>query len=97
MPRTPDRFPGGMEEDEEILLDANLTGPSAAGAFNFDGTSFQMRDSTGTFNPRSPALSATAIGQVLFSIDGTAFTARFPIVADSGWLLNDLGLLLVQG
>ncbi|MFA5387359.1 MAG: hypothetical protein WC322_03095 [Candidatus Paceibacterota bacterium] len=53
MPTTPDRRPGPLEEDEEIRLIPNTDGPSQAGAFNFDGTSFVMRDTLGPFNPRS--------------------------------------------
>ena len=53
MPTTPDRRPGPLEEDEEIRLIENADAPSRAGAFNFDGASFVMRDSIGAFNPRS--------------------------------------------
>ena len=53
MPPTPDRKPGPLEEDEEIRFIANLVPPSQAGAVNFNGTSFQMRDATGTFDPRT--------------------------------------------
>jgi hypothetical protein len=53
VPRTPDRQPGALEEDEEIRLLANPTGPTVAGAFNYDGTDFKMRDAAGTFNPRT--------------------------------------------
>lgn len=53
MPRTPDRFPGALEEDEEIRLISNATPPSQDGAFNYNGTSFQMKDATGIFDPRT--------------------------------------------
>jgi hypothetical protein len=53
VPQTPDRFPGALEEDEEVRLGTNANPPTQAGAFNFDGTSFQFRDSTGTFDPRT--------------------------------------------
>lgn len=52
MSKTPDRRPGRLEEDEEIFLETNAVGPTQAGAFNYDGTSFKFRDSIGTFNPR---------------------------------------------
>lgn len=53
MPRTPDRRPGALIEDEEIRLITNAIGPTQDGALNYDGTSFVMRDSIGNFNPRS--------------------------------------------
>lgn len=53
MPSTPDRRPGALIEDDEIRLGTNGVGPTVAGAFNYDGTSFVMRDSAGNFNPRS--------------------------------------------
>jgi hypothetical protein len=48
---------------------------------------------------------ATQIGQVLFSINGSAFTAQLPLTApnvpsvpgSAGWLVNDLGILMVVG
>lgn len=53
MGKTPDRRPGHLEEDAEVFLAANASGPSEAGAFNFDGSDFKFRDSIGTFNPRT--------------------------------------------
>lgn len=53
MPRTPDRRPGAMVEEEEIRFLSNATGPTVAGAFNYDGTDFVFRDADGTFNPRT--------------------------------------------
>lgn len=52
MGTTPDRRPGPLTEDTEIRLMPNVDGPTQAGAFNFDGTSFQMRDAAGVFDPR---------------------------------------------
>lgn len=51
---TPDRNPGPLIEDDEIRLIANAVEPTQAGALNYnpDGT-FRMRDSAGTFNPRT--------------------------------------------
>lgn len=40
-------------------------------------------------------LTATQIGQVLYSVDGTTFTAELPLTNDNGWMVNDDGLLLV--
>jgi hypothetical protein len=53
MTTTPDRRPGPLEEDEEIRLIANSTEPTQAGALNFNGEKFQLRDVLGTFDPRS--------------------------------------------
>lgn len=57
MPLTPDRRHGPLEEDEEIRLGSNPTPPSMAGALNYNGTSFVLRDSLGSFNPRSAGAS----------------------------------------
>jgi hypothetical protein len=57
MPPTPDRKPGRLEEDDELFFVPNTTPPSEAGAMNYDGTSFQMKDSLGTFDPRSGSAS----------------------------------------
>jgi hypothetical protein len=39
---------------------------------------------------------ATAIGQVLLSTDGVAFTPELPLTSANGWMVNDLGRLLVK-
>lgn len=36
----------------------------------------------------------TAIGQALFSLDGTSFTSVQPIISCDGWLSNDCELLV---
>ena len=55
MPKTPDRAPGVLVEDEELQFGSNPGAPSQVGAVRWDGTmgAFQMRDGTGTFDPRS--------------------------------------------
>ena len=53
MGTTPDRRPGPLVEDEEIQLGPNSTAPTQVGAFNYNGTSFQLRDAVGIFDPRS--------------------------------------------
>lgn len=45
----------------------------------------------------SGTVPATAIGQVLFTVDGTAFAAEQPLTSDQGWLVNNQGILLVTG
>lgn len=74
MGTTPDRRPGPLIEDEEIRLVSNATGPTVAGAFNYDGTSFQMRDATGVFDPRTGGSGLTpaqheALRQLIHFID----------------------------
>ncbi len=60
MPQTPDRRPGALIEDQEIRLITNATGPTVAGAFNYDGSSYVFRDAAGTFNPRTGGTGLTA-------------------------------------
>ena len=55
MPRTPDRTPGPLEEDEEIRFTADAgAAPSQNGAMTYDPAvaEFKLRDGIGTFNPR---------------------------------------------
>jgi hypothetical protein len=49
---------------------------------------------------------ATQAGQVIFSVDGATFEASLPLTApdvpgvpfgSAGWLVNDLGVLIVVG
>jgi len=40
---------------------------------------------------------ATSLGQVLFSINGTTFTAQQPLTSSNGWMVNSNGILLVTG
>ncbi len=71
MPRTPDRLPGPFEEDEEIRLIAPVSGPaspSQAGAINYNGSFFQMRDDIGVFNPRPDGHSHTLVGDVIGNV-----------------------------
>ena len=74
MPRTPDRFPGAFEEDVEVILVENSSAPSVPGAFNYDGTSFRMRDADGVFNPRSAAsfddILLDELGRIVYVGDG---------------------------
>lgn len=42
--------------------------------------------------------SPNSIGQVLFSVDGSQFTAQQPLTLDEGgWTSNNVGLMLVVG
>lgn len=53
MPRTPDRSPGRLEEDEELFFDtASGAAPSEPGAMTYDPSTdlWLVRDSTATFD-----------------------------------------------
>jgi len=41
--------------------------------------------------------AATAIGEVLFSVDGATFTVNTPLTSSEGWLVAGDGTLLVVG
>ena len=53
MGQTPDRRPGPLIEEEEIQLGTNAGDPSVVGGIRYNGSSFQFKDGTGTFDPRS--------------------------------------------
>lgn len=55
LPNTPDRFPGPLQESEEILLSEQSVGttPSALGGLIFVDGAFKLRDAVGDFDPRS--------------------------------------------
>jgi len=55
MPNTPDRFPGPLQESEEVLLTEQPTGtsPTAPGGLLYVDGAFKMKDASGDFDPRS--------------------------------------------
>lgn len=53
------------------------------------------RDPWPNTNPSS--LSATAVGQILISLDGSTFEPHLPLTSEDGWLVNEDGELLVVG
>lgn len=58
---------------------------------------FNILDLEGSGGSLPPADTA---GEVLFSVDGLTFTAQLPMTAPDageGWLVNDVGLMLVVG
>lgn len=67
MPRTPERS-RDKTTTEELELTTKAGAP-AAGHARYDGSSFQMTDASGTFNPRS---AGTDDRRVLVSADDTA-------------------------
>lgn len=69
MGRTPHRdAPGGLVEDEEIALGTNPGAPSVPGAMRYDGAAFQLRDGTGTFNPRASSGVTEAAHKALLQL-----------------------------
>ena len=40
---------------------------------------------------------ATQVGQVLFSVSGSTFTVELPVTSAEGWLVNNEGILIVNG
>jgi hypothetical protein len=70
-----------------------------------DGAICTVEDTTGawvyrnsTWNPvgsGSGGYTATTVGQVLYSQDGSTFAAEDPITSTAGWLVNNDGLLLI--
>lgn len=53
MPQTPDRHPGPLIEDDEIILTEQASDPPDAGGVRYVGGAFRMKDVLGVFNPRS--------------------------------------------
>lgn len=63
MPATPDRRPGSLVENTEIILDTDPGAtPSTDGAFTYDPATgeFKMYDGIGIFNPRGAGTGITA-------------------------------------
>jgi hypothetical protein len=88
VPPTPDRRPGALIEDEEIIFDTDTgASPSVDGAFTYDPDSgrFRFRDAIGTYDPRSVAPAPVgATGDV--QLNGTDST--FDAETDTGYSLN---------
>ena len=63
MPRTPDRAPGPLIEDEELRFETpGGAAPTVNGGMVYDPTSgnFKMQDSAGVFDPRTGGTGITA-------------------------------------
>lgn len=71
MPRTPDRRPGSLDE-EEILLEERLSDPTTLGAMRYVSGDFRFNDSVGAFNPRDAfnVDDHEALRQLIHYIDG---------------------------
>ena len=52
---------------------------------------------TGWTNLNGSLPAASQVGQVLFSTDGAAFDNFLPVTNDYGWMVNDSGILIVNG
>ena len=51
----------------------------------------------GDINYAGGSTPATSLGQVLFSTNGTTFSAQQPLTSSNGWMVNSNGILLVTG
>ena len=98
MGQTPDRHPGPIEEDENILLEPQAVHPTTNGQFAYvEGQGFRFYEEGLERGLAGGALPpATAYGQVLLSVDAATFTVRQPLT-QAGWLVSDLGIMLVTG
>jgi hypothetical protein len=71
MPRTPDRSPGALIEDEELrLLTPGGSVPTVDGGVVYDPSSggFKMQDATGVFDPRVGGGMSAAQHKVLLQL-----------------------------
>jgi len=78
-----------VEDNASVLTQAQGADPIALQDF--------VTKNYGDTNYAGGSTPASAIGQVLFSTDGSTFTAEQPVTAPDGWLLNNTGILLVSG
>lgn len=96
---------GGTGIDASGVLDGQvLIGRTSDHTFGLatltQGTNVTITDAghSITINAASGVPAATEVGQVLYSLDGSTFTAQSPVTsAEGGWLVNDGGLLIVRG
>ena len=78
MPRTPDRRPGPLVEEEIRLEDRTADGPpSVGGAIRYVSGRVTMRDVTGTYDPRE-ARGAVLIPRA--QVDTTTVPAGFTLL-----------------
>ena len=87
---------------ETVIFDQLASDPVSpeAGEFWFNATDGVFRFFTGSTVitlPGGGSIPATQVGQVLFSVDGSTFTAETPVTADGGWLVNAHGIQIVNG
>lgn len=96
MPLTPDSKHGPSYEEGIYMSETSLA--TEAGELRYASGRWSLYDGTGEYDPRAGVASPTAIGQVLISLDGVAFTAQSPLVSDLGGVItNDNGHMVVQG
>lgn len=78
MPITPERHPGPMIEDDEVILKDNAAGdPTEEGSIRKVAGSFRMRDKDGVFDPRSGGgiseAQHEALDTLVHEVDETSF------------------------
>jgi hypothetical protein len=79
MPRTPDRHPGPLIEDDEIRLGEVTVDPSVPGATVYKDGAFKMRDAAGNFDPRTGGGGLTpsthrALDQLVHDVAENSYT-----------------------
>lgn len=87
---------------ESALLDNLAADPGApeSGQLWFNVTDGVIRFFNGSATVSLPAggsAPATQVGQVLSSCDGLTFAPELPVTNDFGWMVNDEGILIVNG
>lgn len=102
----------GVEDSYgNIIPEQQIDDPTAGDLAVFDGSvwvainagpiGYQLQSqgpgAVPVWSPPGSAVPATQVGQVLYSVDGATFTAEVAITSRNGWLVNNSGLLLVQG
>jgi len=78
-----------VEDNASTLTQAQGADPVALQDF--------VTKSYGDANYAGGSVPATSVGQVLYSINGSTFTAQQPLTSSNGWMVNSNGILLVTG
>lgn len=98
MGRTRDRFPGKQYEEAIILSGSEM--PVSVGEITYISGSYFAKDDIGSFNLRHPSVSLPIPDeehQVFYASTAYSFDKHLPLTSCNGWLLNDLGHMLVVG
>ncbi|MCK5495746.1 MAG: hypothetical protein KAI80_04990 [Hyphomicrobiaceae bacterium] len=81
--------------DEGVLIDA------ATSSIDFVGSGVTATSTGAGFVevtiPGAAFPPASQVGQVVFSVDGLTFLRELPVTDQHGWLVNNNGILIVNG
>ena len=86
---------GRDERVDDIYFEEKVGEPTEDGQCRNTGTDLKFR--IGGVVKSLTRAAATQVGQVLFSVDGSTFVAELPITGPQGWLVNNDGILIVNG